>query len=81
MKKHILGTVLHADVLRLTTGIQAALISMAQDGKEPLYPISVFESYVVRKFNCKESDAEKLTEKILNTGIIRMSIYDQCFTL
>lgn len=81
MKKRIGNTKLFVDILPLTTGIQKILLDMARDGKDPLYPIKNFETYIVNRFNCSFKEAELITEKILSSGIIRMSIYDQCFTL
>lgn len=69
------------DSVKLACGIQQVLLQMVKDGKDAKYPIGPFEALIMKQHNVPLAEAEKVTEKVINTGIIRWCLNDNCFVL
>ena len=69
------------DAVKLAQGIQQILLTMIKDGVDPRYPIKEFERLIIESKGISPTEAERVTEKILNTGIIRWELGRNCFVL
>lgn len=69
------------DAVKLAQGIQQILLTMIKDGVDPRYPIKEFERLIIESKGVSPTEAERVTEKILNTGIIRWELGRNCFVL
>lgn len=70
------------DSTNLAAGILATITQMMADGVEtPEFPIARFEALIVARHGVSKSDAEKVTEEVLNTGIIKWNIHNNSFCL
>lgn len=78
-------TITKIDAVALATGIQALLLDMIkQKGIEPLeatYPVNEFERIIMEEKQVNKKEAERVTERVLGTGIIRWDIYNNSFIL
>lgn len=74
-------TLTKVDAVPLAIGIQKILLDMAKKGNDPKYPVEYFEQMIMDRKQVSRKAAELVTEKILGTGIIRFSIYENCFVL
>lgn len=69
------------DAVRLATGIQSILLDMYKKHGSAQYPIAEFERLIMESKQVDKESAELVTEKVINTGIIRWSLTDNCFVL
>lgn len=74
------------DAPKLAMGIQQILLDMYAKAKEKEveflgYPVDVFERMIMEDKQVSKDDAERVTEKILNTGIIRWDLTNNTFVL
>ena len=74
-------TITRIDSTRLACGIQQILLDMMKKGNDPRYPVEVFEQMIMDCKGVSREEAEKVTEKILGTGILRWEIGANCFVL
>lgn len=73
-------TITHIDRTKLAFGLQKILLDLAQEGKPARYPIAEFERLITRR-GIPKSEAEKVTEAIIETGILRWELGSNCFVL
>lgn len=68
---------------KLAIGIQSILLDMRikKGIKEPSYPVPEFERLIQEEKEVSKEDAELVTERILNIGIIRWDIIGNNFVL
>lgn len=71
----------HINAAQLAIGIQSILLEMYKKQGIAKYPISEFERLIVAGKGVSTEDAERVTEAVINTGIIRWSLSDNCFAL
>lgn len=74
-------TIVKIDAVKLAIGIQAILLDMVKEGKTAQYPVAEFERLIVKQKQVSKADAEKVTERIIGTGIIRWELGANCFVL
>ena len=77
-------TITKIDSVKLASGIQAILLDMAK-GKEPdfepSYPVAESERLICESKGVSKKEAERVTEEVINTGIIRWKIFGNNFVL
>lgn len=66
---------------KLATGIRDILLDMKRAGKEPSYPVKEFERLIMESKGVSKKEAEKVTEAVINTGIIQWEIYGNNFII
>lgn len=76
-----MNTITKIDAVPLAIGLQKLLLEMVKDGKEGKYPCRLFEDLIVTTKGVSREDAERVTEKIINTGILRWEMGANCFVL
>jgi len=74
------------DAPKLAMGLQQILLDMDAKAKEKGveflgYPVDVFERMIMEDKQVSKDDAERVTEKVLNTGIIRWDLTRNTFVL
>ena len=69
------------DAVPLAIGIQKLLLEMYKKYGESAYPIKAFEQMIMNSKNVSIKEAERVTEKVINTGIIRRGINHNAFIL
>lgn len=69
------------NAVQLAIGIQSILLDMVKEGKEAKYPVREFERLICETKQVSKQDAERVTEKVINTGIIRGQLCPSCFVL
>ena len=74
-------TLTKVDAIKLATGIQQILLDMAKAGIEPSYPIDNFEHNIVERKQVTRKEAGRVTELVINTGIIRWDLGSNAFVL
>ena len=72
----------HIDSVRLASGIQSILLDMKKTGiKEPRFPVARFEEMIQEQHLVSKAEAERVTEKVINTGILRWELFANNFIL
>lgn len=74
-------TITKIDAVPLAIGIQQILLDMVKKGNDPRFPVEYFEQIVMNRHDVSKQDAELVTERIINTGIIRWELGANCFVL
>lgn len=75
-------TITKIEATKLAIGMQSILLDIAKEqGREAKYPIRLFEDQIVERKRVSKKDAEKVTEAIINTGIIRWELGSNSFVL
>jgi SOS-response transcriptional repressor LexA len=75
-------TITKIEATKLAIGMQSILLDIAKEqGREAKYPIRLFEEMIVKQKAVSKKDAEKVTEAIINTGIIRWELGSNSFVL
>lgn len=64
---------------KLAIGIQKILLDMKV--KDPSYPVKEFERLIMEEKGVSKKDAEKVTEAVINTGILKWEIFANNFVL
>lgn len=80
-----MNKLISVDVEKLTIGIQKILLDMVKEqGISPgsaKFPVKRFEEMVVEGKGISKKEAESITEKVINMGIIRWEIFGNNFVL
>lgn len=73
----------HINALRLATGLQAVLLQMLKDhpDKEAKLSVPWFENLICERKSVSLKEAAKVTEAVINTGILRWEIFGNYFVL
>lgn len=73
----------HINALRLATGLQAVLLQMLKDhpDKEAKLSVPWFENLICERKGVSLKEAAKVTEAVINTGILRWEIFGNYFVL
>lgn len=80
-------TITHIDAEKLAIGIQQVLLEMLKKGRaddpdyEASYPVKEFERLIMDEKQVDKKDAELVTERVINTGIVRWEIFGNNFVL
>lgn len=73
------------DAVPLATGIQKILLDMIKekniDPNDAKYPIKEFERLIVQDKGVSKKEAERVTEAVINTRILRWEIFGNNFIL
>lgn len=69
------------DAVPLAIGIQQILLDMQKKGNDPRFPVNYFEQILMDNHKVSKESAELVTEKIINTGILRWELGENCFVL
>jgi hypothetical protein len=69
------------DANKLATGILDLLIQMKKDTGEASYPVPLFEKYIIEQHGVPKEEAERVTEAVLSTSIIRWDIIENNFVI
>ena len=71
------------DAVPLAIGIQKVLLELAKkyELQSAKYPVREFERLLMESKGVSKKEAEKVTEKIINTGIIRWEMIGNNFVL
>jgi len=78
-------TITKIDAVQLAVGLQNILLDMAKKQNlhpsDVKYPVLLFEEMIIDQKNVSKKDAELVTERVINTGILRWDIIANCFIL
>ena len=78
-------TITKIDAVQLAIGLQNILLDMAKKQNlhpsDAKYPVLLFEEMIIDQKNVSKKDAELVTERVINTGILRWDIMANCFIL
>lgn len=70
------------DAVKLAIGMQSIILDIAKkEGREARYPIRLFEEQIVERKGVSKKEAERVTEAVINTGIIRWDLSSNSFVL
>ena len=70
------------DAEKLAQGMKQILLDMKADGiEEPFFPVKRFEAMIQEQHGVSAKDAEKVTEMVINRGVLRWEIFANNFVL